>query len=96
MNKADLCRKLAAQKAMLNRGEAPSAQLFAISEEAEIRYTNGGLLYEVPAAERAGAASARARQAALTTLCAFTLVPALCRGDARSGMCCVFAGIWEH
>ena len=33
-----LCRKLAAQKAMLNRGEAPSAQLFAISEEAEIRY----------------------------------------------------------
>lgn len=37
---------------MLNRGDAPSAQLFAISEEAEIRYTNCGLLYEVPAAER--------------------------------------------
>jgi hypothetical protein len=45
-------RKLAAHKAMLNRGDAPSAQLFAISEEAEIRYTNCGLLYEVPAAER--------------------------------------------
>ena len=36
---------------MLNRGEGPSAQLFAISEQAEIRYTNNGLLYEVPADE---------------------------------------------
>lgn len=45
------CRKLAAQKGMLNRGEAPAAQLFKISEQAEIRYTNNGLLYEVPADE---------------------------------------------
>lgn len=36
---------------MLNRGEAPAAQLFKISEQAEIRYTNNGLLYEVPADE---------------------------------------------
>ena len=36
---------------MLNRAETPSASLFAISEEAEIRYTNGGVLYEVPAEE---------------------------------------------
>lgn len=40
-----------ASRGMLNRGEAPSAQLFAISEQAEIRYTNNGLLYEVPADE---------------------------------------------
>lgn len=44
------CRKKA-QKRLLNRGEVPSAALFAISEEAEIRYTNRGLLYEVPAHE---------------------------------------------
>ena len=50
---------------MLNRGDAPSAQLFAISEQAEIRYTNNGLLYEVPADEavstpmRSGSSSAR-------------------------------------
>lgn len=40
-----------ASRGMLNRGETPSAQLFAISEQAEIRYTNNGLLYEVPADE---------------------------------------------
>jgi hypothetical protein len=45
---------------MLNRGEAPAAQLFAISEEAEIRYTTGGLLYEVPAAERSDASEVMA------------------------------------
>eukprot|EP00892_Ulva_mutabilis_P001275 jgi/Ulvmu1/11148/UM071_0032.1 len=50
-------RKLAAQKGMLNRGEAPSAQLFKISEQAEIRYTNNGLLYEVPADEVASTPS---------------------------------------
>jgi hypothetical protein len=42
---------MTAQKAMLNRENAPTAQLFAISEQAEIRYTNCGLLYEVPADE---------------------------------------------
>lgn len=45
------CRKMVASRGMLNRGEAPSAQLFAISEEAEIRYTKNGMLYEVPADE---------------------------------------------
>lgn len=45
------CRKMMATRGMLNRGETPSAQLFAISEQAEIRYTNNGLLYEVPADE---------------------------------------------
>ena len=41
---------------MLNRGEAPAAQLFAISEDAEIRYTTTGMLYEVPGIERSTSA----------------------------------------
>ena len=56
------CRKLAAQKGMLNRGEAPAAQLFKISEQAEIRYTNNGLLYEVPADEVASNPSSAGSQ----------------------------------
>lgn len=50
-HRMSLCRKMMEKRGMLNRGETPSAQLFAISEQAEIRYTNNGLLYEVPADE---------------------------------------------
>jgi hypothetical protein len=55
---------VAQQKAMLNRGESPSAQLFAISEDAEIRYSDCGLLYEVRAEEEGRAAAAAAAAAA--------------------------------
>ena len=71
---------------MLNRGEAPSAQLFKISEQAEIRYTNNGLLYEVPADEVASTPSSAGGSQPLTTSntrlaarCAPPFPPLLCR-----------------
>jgi hypothetical protein len=91
------CSKLAAQKAMLNRGEAPAAQLFAISEEAEIRYTNGGLLYEVPAAERSDAESSAAREVAARAYAANGMTERLLDRYQPCAplllcLCCAYAG----